>query len=940
MEYDLVLIHAREDRIEVVEPLVTRLETAGLKVWYDHRDIRLRDDFRWPLKERIRASEFAAVILSPSFSKYWTDDELCAFFAPERDSNEKTLLLLVHALSPLEVAKQWPLLSGRASVVTDDGLDVVAAEILASIGRREAPWIPPNRLYGLARTPSVRFVGRKEELAVLGAMLREKTAVRVAASVEGLAGIGKTEFVLQVVYHLANIGAFPGGIFWFDAENPDLSPTWGTVIADGLGVPPGSVLERKDLALREVERRDQPTLIVLDNVGDWTHSRRPSPLPTGRHFRFLVTTRRKRLGGSSFYHFELGCLRPPFDRDLLLGAAERSIGECRGLDELLSFLGGHALGLELAGAYLATFPEETPSSYLTSLRDRRDSDVEDEVSELVAYKQTVRQAFQTLWDRIDTAARRAWSLAACFEPDLVTLELSEAVGLSIRDRRCLRRLHLVEPEPTGSWQMHRLTSEFGRLAGTEEERKVSRSALVLGSLRLIQKMDFAKEFRRNCSQLEAAAETLEEVLGAEDALCADFLDRLGQGMAVLGNFERSAEFRARALDLDLAYRGKDHPIIATRRSDLAMVFRDLGDLAGARDLLERALEADLQRLGEDHPTVAIHRSNLGLVLASLGDLVGARTLIENALETELKQLGADDPRIALDRANLATVLLALGELPQARVLLEQSIESDLPQLGEDHPKIATRRANLATILQALGELPEARELLELALESGVRQLGEEHPEVATRRSNLASVLKALGDLTGAKTLLKQALESGIEQLGEHHTDIACRRSNLASVLHLLGDLAGAKTLLEQALTTYLDRLGPDHLSVSKVRSNLAVVVTDLGDLAAAKGLLEQALESELKTLGESHPGVSIVRANLSQVLLALGDLTGATRQARMALQIAASQPKGSLAREQVIATVWSLYQSASEPLQLSPDEPPLDESLPDNVLRFEPKKSL
>ncbi len=44
----------------------------------------------------------------------------------------------------------------------------------------------------------------------------------------------------------------------------------------------------------------------------------------------------------------------------------------------------------------------------------------------------------------------------------------------------------------------------------------------------------------------------------------------------------------------------------------------LGDLEGAKGLLEQTLASDLENLGEDHPEVAIRRSNLALVLQALG----------------------------------------------------------------------------------------------------------------------------------------------------------------------------------------------------------------------------------------------------------------------------------------------------------------------------------
>jgi tetratricopeptide (TPR) repeat protein len=55
------------------------------------------------------------------------------------------------------------------------------------------------------------------------------------------------------------------------------------------------------------------------------------------------------------------------------------------------------------------------------------------------------------------------------------------------------------------------------------------------------------------------------------------------------------------------------------------------DLAQARQCYERALRIDEATFGPDHPNVAIRVNNLGSVLKALGDLAQARQCYERAL---------------------------------------------------------------------------------------------------------------------------------------------------------------------------------------------------------------------------------------------------------------------------------------------------------------------
>jgi tetratricopeptide (TPR) repeat protein len=74
-------------------------------------------------------------------------------------------------------------------------------------------------------------------------------------------------------------------------------------------------------------------------------------------------------------------------------------------------------------------------------------------------------------------------------------------------------------------------------------------------------------------------------------------------------------------------------------AELGLVLRDLGDLAAARRHLERALAIQEAIWGPDHPEVAYFLADLGLVLRDLGDLAAARRHLERALAIRQTALG-------------------------------------------------------------------------------------------------------------------------------------------------------------------------------------------------------------------------------------------------------------------------------------------------------------
>jgi tetratricopeptide (TPR) repeat protein len=755
-EFDVFVSHASEDKARFVEPLITALRERGIRPWYDAHEIRLGDDFRRKMDEGLSRSRFGVLVLSPRFFKYWTEAEVSALFAQEAAFGELRILPIRCELDHGTLIRHSPLLASRANISWEMGVAAIADRIRDRIrdvvARAHSARSP---VYNLPLRRARQLFGRESDLEQLDALLVPGQSVQVAASVEGLAGVGKTELALHMVDRLGATGRFPGGIFWFDAENPDLTTAWGSVIADALAVGSGIVEERAAAAVR-IASNGGPVLVVLDNVESWTRATEPKPLPHGSR-ALLVTTRHKFLGGHGFEHHTLEVLPPDASRELLISVAGRNLTRLPGLDELLRQLDGHSLAVELAGAYLREFPSVTPAEYLKRLKEGLP--VEEKVRDLVRYEATVRSALDVHWAKLDEAAREALLVAACFAPEEASITLLDACGAGDDAIQPLRRFHLIASD-SERWRMHRLVRDWARRVASTEALARAKRKFVAGCAEYSQRITLAEGFRvyrADGKHLEQAAREAAAVLGPDDVRVSDLQDRLGTAL------------------------------------------QSMGDLPRAKELFELALATDLKSLGENHPSVADRRCNLAVVLRYLGDLPRAKELLELALDSDLKNLGEDDQLVAIERSVLGLVLNSLGDLPRAQELLELALDSDLKNFGEDHPNVAIQRSNLALVLHALGELPRSKQLLKLALASGLKNLGEDHPSVALRRVNLASLLLDELDLAGARAMLSQALATNEHSLGANHPATAYTRAFLAHVLNLMGDTESALAELERAV---------------------------------------------------------------------------------------------------------------------------------------------
>ena len=641
-QYDVFVSHASDDKARFVEPLIAALCERGVRVWVDHEQIRIGDDFRRRIDDGLSRSRFGVVILSPHSFKYWTQAELSALFNQEAALDQTRILPLRCDLDRATVVERLPLLSARADLGWELGVRAIAERIHDRV--REAPSLvrpTHTRVYNLPARRARELFGRESDLVRLEELLLPGRNVHLAASIEGLAGVGKTELALHLVDRLSEAGRFPGGIFWLDAENPDLTLAWGTTIADGLAVGAGTLEERAAAAVR-IASGGSPVLVVLDNVEQWTRASEPRPLPHGAQVALLVTTRHRFLAGPSFTHHSLETLPENAARKLLVSVAGRDLDA----DDLLRFLDGHTLAIELAGAYLREFPGVTPAAYLSKLA--QGLPVEEKVQDLVRYESTVRRALDVHWTKLEAAAREALLVAACFAPEDASIALLEACGVDDGALQPLRRFHLIAGDGE-RWRMHRLVREWARHHASGEDLARARRAFVEGCVafsRTITLEEGYRVYRNDGPHLDEAVRDAEAVLGSGDARVSELWDRVATALQSMGELSRAKELLERALASEEKNLGEEHPSVATRRSNLAGVLKDLGELPRAKELLERALASVEKNLGEEHPSVAIRRFNLGTVARDQGDLARARELFAQTLAAKDRALGANHPSTA------------------------------------------------------------------------------------------------------------------------------------------------------------------------------------------------------------------------------------------------------------------------------------------------------
>ncbi|MFL5807134.1 MAG: FxSxx-COOH system tetratricopeptide repeat protein [Roseiflexaceae bacterium] len=780
------------------------------------------------------------------------------------------------------------------------------------------------------------FVGRDDELRRLGEWLAQPGAAVVVA---GLGGVGKTQLAAEFSHACAEDRAtWGGGVFWVPMVDPAGAGTAVAGAGRALGLPGYDALPLPEqiATVRRAWAGPERRLLVFDNCEDPTLLKEWRPAAGGA--RVLLTARRADWPRAAAATLKLGELPRAAARELLcrerselLGIPLEKLCADPAAGAICEQLGDLALALHMAAAYLAQRPYLPLAAFLAQLQaqplDHAALATLDDTSpteHLQHVAQTIELSYALLADdrrpttddgavttqnselkTQNSLARQLLDLAAhCAPAEPIPLDLLRRAAESKEQRAENQAGETAGDELTGAaiqrlvaiglaryagegqaLSVHRLVAAYARRG--QDQAAVAALADVVADVLgwMTKEIDDAGLPARMLPLLPHAQHAAEaaEARGSQHA--ATLLNNLGYYFKSIAGYAKARALYERALRIDEATFGPDHPEVAIDVNNLGGVAKDQGDLPAARALYQRALQIFEQHLGDTHPNVATPVNNLGLVAQDQGDLPAARTLFERALRIDEATYGPDHPYVAIRVNNLGTVAQDQGDLPAARAYLERALRIDKAAYGPDHPKVAIRVNNLGGVAKAQGDLPAARALYERALRIDEAAFGPDHPNVAIRVNNLGMVAQNQGDLVAAHAYLERALRIDEAAYGPDHPNVAIRVNNLGSVAQNQGDLPAARALYQRALRIFEQHLGDTHPNIAVLVNNLGMVAKDQGDLPTARAYLERALWIDEAAYGPDHPNVAIRVNNLGSVAQDQGDLVAARALYQRALRI-------------------------------------------------------
>jgi tetratricopeptide (TPR) repeat protein len=792
-------------------------------------------------------------------------------------------------------------------------------------GRRPAVWSPDLP----ARNPF--FTGRDEMLRNLRRHLTTDVTALVPHSLQGLAGIGKTQLAVEYAYRFA---ADYDVVWWIPAGK---QATARRALADlavrlDLGGPQTEISELIGAA-QDALRTGQPYqrwLLIFDNAGRPTsiQSLIQSLVPSG-HGDVLITSR------DQTWDRHADALNVDvYDRpESIEFLRRRSPGlSASDADRLAAELGDMPLALEHAAGWLSA-TGMVLDDYL-SLLSKHTSEVLStgrfpnyEASVAVTWTISMNQLREVspaaiqllnlcafvgpdpvpldlfisapegalpagLHDALRSASQRAeilqavrsYSLArvsqgSAREPTLQQHRLVQAVARELipADQQAAYRefAHKLlttadpgDPRAPANWPIYDMLLPHVISSGALADPDPAVRALVCHEAHMLNlRGEYQSSLDISVTALGAWSARLDEI--DHDLI----LIRREQGSALrgLGRFAEALAVQRASYDLSLRRLGPDHPDTLVTIGGFAANLRRLGNFMAARELDRHAVEVLTRERGRDDAETLRHAHNLAVDHRLAGEFMAALEINRHGADVLARILGPDAFSTLYAVNDTARDLRELGRYYESLSMQEQTYVRYREVFGPDSPDTLRAMKNLAVSRRKAGRYEEAADLAADVLDRHRHKFGDTHVETLAATTNFANDHRCLGRYAEGQGYAEIALRGFREVLGEDHPYAAGAAVNLAALMRSTGDAGGARALNEQALQQLRAVFGPNHRYTLSCAVNLASDLAELGDLEAAREIGERSLAALRESSGEDHPYTLSGAVNLALDLRALGE---------------------------------------------------------------------
>ncbi|CAI5720836.1 unnamed protein product [Peronospora effusa] len=242
-----------------------------------------------------------------------------------------------------------------------------------------------------------------------------------------------------------------------------------------------------------------------------------------------------------------------------------------------------------------------------------------------------------------------------------------------------------------------------------------------------------------------------------------------------GDYKSALDAGLQCRDLVKGHFGENHPVYASTVTNIALMYKNLGQMEEAIEAYEFALQTYKASVGEQHASFATTLYNLGLVyraqaisiagMERVNALHRALECFEESLKIRQSILEPGHPDIGLSMSNVGVIHWQNKQPEKAFAALTEAVELLEKKLGPKSSLTALAKNNLAYAKKEACEYDEAINLYEDVLNVRKQVLGAAHNETIVARHNLAEAYRSSGNEDKAAEIQNEILELFDAELG-------------------------------------------------------------------------------------------------------------------------------------------------------------------------------
>lgn len=369
-------------------------------------------------------------------------------------------------------------------------------------------------------------------------------------------------------------------------------------------------------------------------------------------------------------------------------------------------------------------------------------------------------------------------------------------------------------------------------------------------------------------------------------ICIDFINATVMNFYLYGYINEYIDYMIKVIEASESFITFPKEKIAKYYNTLGMLYLYNDKFAEAQDCFNKSLGIKEQLYGRGHGEIAISLNDIGLLYYNQGKINVAKQYWEEALKIR-KDVSDSSADVAQSYNNMGVIYANLENIAKAEVNYNNAKKIYLSLGEEKYSDSVITYVNLGNLYTKYETYDKAEKNLIRAYELSERIHGDKHYYTVKVLQHLGVLYSKNKKYENAEIYYKKALEISIELYGEYHSCTANIYNSIAVLYKKLNRIKEATNYYSKVRKIYLNVYGENHPSTASIYSNLGGLALACKDFKNAEILFSRAknIWFDVYDGNKNHKNIATIYENIGVLFERQGDNEKAIEHFKEALNI-------------------------------------------------------